>query len=123
MIIIKVQLKNREVFPRHEYWNVYSEEFSTFGGGLARQTFGIRFGEKTKEIISRHRIVRQDNYFLFVSTDKKYLAKTLIKLEKNVVLLLQCEKGRPRWKKIYYYKDLIAFKRQLSLLRFKLMRI
>ena len=121
-ILIKTQLIGKEKLLSHEYWKLWSEECFTYGGGIwERHQLDIKFDEKTDGILSYNKTIHQDGLYLFLSTDKTCLSKTLREVERNVTLLLRYNKT---WKETnYYYHSLLAFKRELSSLRFKLMRI
>lgn len=120
--LVKAQLIGKEKYLTHEYWKLWSEEYFTYGVGTwERNQLDIKFDEKTEGILSYNKTIHQDGWYLFLSTDKTCLSKVLRQVERNVVLLLKCNKT---WKKTnYYYSSLLAFKRKLSSLRFKLMRI
>lgn len=120
--LIKAQLIGKEKYLTHEYWKLWSEECFTYGGRIwERHKLDIGFDERTEGILSYNKTIHQDGLYVFLSTDKNYLSKTLRQVERNVALLLKCSKG---WKETNcYYSSLLAFKRQLSSLRFKLMRI
>jgi hypothetical protein len=120
--LVKAQLIGKEKYLTHEYWKLWSEEYFTYGGGTwERHQLDIKFNEKTEDILSYNKTILQDGLYLFLSTDKDCLSKTLRQVERNVALLLRYNKT---WKETnYYYSSLLAFKRKLSSLRFKLMRI
>lgn len=120
--LIKAQLMKKEVLLTNEYWELWSEELFTYGGGIwDRHQLEISFENKTQTIISSHKMIKQDGLYVFISTDKEYIAKVLRQTEKNIVLFT---KYLNTWKETnYWYNTIINFKRQLSSLRFKLMRI
>jgi hypothetical protein len=120
--LVKAQLIGKEKYLTHEYWKLWSEECFTYGGGIwERHQLDIGFNEKTDGILSYNKTIHQDGLYIFLSTDKDCLSKTLRQVERNVALLLRCNKA---WKETnYYYDKLLTFKRKLSSLRFKLMRI
>lgn len=120
--LVKAQLIGNEKYLTHEYWKLWSEESFIYGGGIwKRHQLDIGFDEKTEGILSYNKTIHQDGLYIFLSTDKTCLSKTLRQVERNVALLLKSNK---EWKETnYYYSGLLAFKRQLSSLRFKLMRI
>ena len=120
--LVKAQLIGKEKYLTHEYWKLWSEECFTYGGGIwERHQLDIGFDEKTEGILSYNKTIHQDGLYIFLSTDKNCLSKTLRQVERNMALLLRCNKA---WKETnYYYSGLLTFKRKLSSLRFKLMRI
>lgn len=120
--LIKARLRTKDVFLTDEYWSLWSDELFTYGGGIwERHQLELRFDEKTDGILSYNKTIHQDGLYIFLSTDKNCLSKTLRQVERNVALLVRCKKT---WKETkYYYNKLLTFKRELSSLRFKLMRI
>lgn len=120
--LVKTQLIGKEKYLTLEYWKLWSEERFKYAGGMwEKQELDVAFDEKTEGILSYHKTIYQNGLYIFLSTDKTYLSKALRQVERNVALLLKSNKT---WKETnYYYCTLLDFKRQLSSLRFKLMRI
>lgn len=123
-IVLKMQVIERGDFLDTEYWKLWSEETFHYGERIwTIHQLEVSFDNETKRkrMTLNHTIVKQDGLYVFISTDKKYLAKTIRQIEKNVALINAYAKD---WKNIgRNYQQLVKLKKQLSSLRFKLMRI